>query len=66
MIPLFFKLIKASEKKTNCFSICIYIFGECSRKKICDPYHTLFVRKEERDGREFWEGGNMGAPMTDS
>ena len=62
---IFLKLIKASEKKCS-FGIYIYIFGECRRKKKCDPCHILFVRKEEKDEREFWEGGDMDSPMTDS
>ena len=61
----FFKTHKASEK-TCSFGICIYIFGECIIKKKCDSYHILFVRKEDKDEREFWEGGDMGSPMTDS
>ena len=36
------------------------------KKKKCDSYHILFVRKEDKDEREFWEGGDMGSPMTDS
>ena len=43
----------------------IYLWG-MQKKKKRDSYHILFVRKEDKDEREFWEGGDMGSPMTDS